>query len=197
MFPDQQPPSFLDPPAIARLAAVPLCARRPMQGNVSGRHPSPHRGASIEFAEYRKYVPGDDLRHVDWNAYARHEELFVKLGETTQGIDIHILLDHSPSMTWQPGWSAASAPGNGAWSASISKWDSARRLAGALGYLGLSSGERLIVTPFGSDLAESFGPTHGKRRIIPVLQYLTAVAPLSASNKGAESGLARCLAASS
>ena len=65
MFPDRRPRSFLDPQAIARLAAVPLCARWPMLGSVSGRHPSPHRGASVEFAEYRKYVPGDDLKDLD------------------------------------------------------------------------------------------------------------------------------------
>ena len=56
---------------LALVAGLPLLARRPMQGSVSGRHASPHRGASIEFAAYRKYVPGDDLRRPDWRAYAR------------------------------------------------------------------------------------------------------------------------------
>ena len=166
-----------------------------LRGVMVGEQRSRNLRPALDFSDHRPYSTGDDLRHVDWNAYARHEELFVKLGETSQGIDIHILLDHSPSMTWKPGWPSSSAPANGAGNASISKWDSARRLAGALGYLGLSSGERLIVTPFGTELAESFGPTHGKRRVIPILQYLTAVAPVPASNKGVESGLARCLTA--
>ena len=73
MFTDRQPRSFLDPTVLARLAAVPLLARRPMVGTVSGRHASPHRGSSVEFAEYRKYVPGDDLRRLDWRAFGRSD----------------------------------------------------------------------------------------------------------------------------
>ena len=70
--------SFLDPQALARLARLPLLARRPMQGNVSGKHPSPHRGASVEFAEYRKYVPGDDLRRLDWRAFGRSDRHYIQ-----------------------------------------------------------------------------------------------------------------------
>ena len=77
MFASRHPRSFLDAQVLSRLANVPLFARRPMQGSVSGRHPSPHRGSSIEFAEYRKYVPGDDLRRLDWRVYGRGEWLRV------------------------------------------------------------------------------------------------------------------------
>jgi uncharacterized protein (DUF58 family) len=78
MLPDPRTRSFLDPSVLARLGSLPLFARRPMQGNVSGRHASPHRGASVEFAEYRKYVPGDDLRRLDWRAYGRTDRFYVK-----------------------------------------------------------------------------------------------------------------------
>src|SRR4051812_49742628 len=71
MIPERKPRTFLDPVVLSRLAAVPLFARRPMQGSVSGRHASPHRGSSVEFAEYRRYVPGDDLRRLDWRAAGR------------------------------------------------------------------------------------------------------------------------------
>ena len=67
MTPNRSPRSFLDTQVLSRLANVPLFARRPMMGSVSGRHASPHRGSSVEFAEYRKYVPGDDLRRLDWH----------------------------------------------------------------------------------------------------------------------------------
>ncbi len=78
-MPDQREPrKFLDPKVVARLSALPLSARRPMLGNVSGRHASPHRGASVEFAEYRKYVPGDDLRRLDWRVYGRSDRFYVK-----------------------------------------------------------------------------------------------------------------------
>jgi len=166
-----------------------------LRGVMVGEQRSHNLRPALDFSDHRPYSTGDDLRHVDWNAYARHEDLFVKLGETTQGIDIHILLDHSPSMTWEPGWPSPSESTNGDGTAPIGKWASARRLAGALGYLGLSSGERLIVTPFATELAESFGPTHGKQRVIPTLRYLAAVAPAQGPNRAVESGLARCLTA--
>src|SRR5580658_2640463 len=78
MFHDRRSRTFLDSKVVSRLAAVPLFARRPMQGNVSGRHPSPHRGSSVEFAEYRKYVPGDDLRRLDWRAFGRSDRFVGK-----------------------------------------------------------------------------------------------------------------------
>ena len=71
MLNERQTRSFVDTRVLSRLSSLPLMARRPMQGSVSGRHASPHRGSSIEFAEYRKYVPGDDLRRLDWRAYGR------------------------------------------------------------------------------------------------------------------------------
>ena len=75
---DRQPRSFIDTAVLAQLSAIPLTARQPMLGNVSGRHTSPHRGASVEFAEYRKYVPGDDLRRLDWRAYGRSDRFYIK-----------------------------------------------------------------------------------------------------------------------
>src|SRR5204863_10066557 len=98
MFADRQPRSFLDAGALSRLAAVPLCARRPMQGNVSGRHTRPHRGASVEFAEYRKYVPGDDLRRLDWRAYGRSDRFYVKEFEADTNLRCCFVLDTSGSM---------------------------------------------------------------------------------------------------
>ena len=95
MFPDHRPRSFLDPQAVARLAAIPLCARWPMLGSVSGRHPSPHRGASVEFAEYRKYVPGDDLRRLDWRAYGRSDRFYLKEFEADTNLRCCVVLDTS------------------------------------------------------------------------------------------------------
>ena len=152
---------------------------------------------ALDFSDHRPYASGDDLRHVDWNVYARHGELFVKLGESTQGIDLHILLDHSRSMTWEPGWQPTNQspdhPANPLSSQPVSKWTGARRLAGALGYLGLSGGERLVITPFANELGQSFGPTHGKQRVIPALQFLSNVAPAPHPARPVDSGLVRCL----
>src|SRR2546421_7138993 len=98
MFNDRRPRSFLDSAALSRLAAVPLFSRRPMQGSVSGRHPSPHRGSSVEFAEYRKYVAGDDLRRLDWRVYGRHDRFYVKEVEAGTNLRCCFILDTSGSM---------------------------------------------------------------------------------------------------
>ena len=70
--------SLIDPTITARLAAQPLLARFPMEGSVSGMHRSPHRGSSVEFAEYRQYVPGDDLRRLDWRVLGRTDRYYLK-----------------------------------------------------------------------------------------------------------------------
>jgi uncharacterized protein (DUF58 family) len=178
-----------------------------LRGVMVGEQRSRILRPALDFSDHRPYSTGDDLRHVDWNAYARHEELFVKLGESTQGIDLHILLDYSRSMTWEPGWQPtdyrlnhpsshpATHPANQPPPPPITKWASARRLGGALAYLGLSGGERLIITPFAHELGQSFGPTHGKRRAIPALQFLSSLAPAPAPAQPVDSGLVHCLTA--
>lgn len=150
-----------------------------LRGTKIGERRSRNLRPALDFSDHRPYTAGDDLRHVDWNAFARQEALFVKLGEATQSVNLHILLDRSRSMSW------ASSP-----DAKSSKWAATRRLAGALGYLGLAGGERVRLTSFVHTLDETFGPTEGKRQVIPALQYLTALAPPSAPTKGghAEAG---------
>ena len=98
-----------------------------MQGSVSGRHPSPHRGSSVEFAEYRKYVPGDDLRRLDWRAYGRSDRFFVKEFEADTNLRCCLVLDTSGSM--------------GFGSAGVTKIEYARRIAGALGHLAVQQGD--------------------------------------------------------
>jgi uncharacterized protein (DUF58 family) len=93
----------LDPAVLARLGNLPLFARRPMLGSVSGRHRSPHRGASVEFAEYRKYVMGDDPRRLDWRAYGRTDRFYVKEYEADTNLRMQAVLDTSGSMRYQVG----------------------------------------------------------------------------------------------
>ncbi len=93
------------------------------------------------------------------------------MGEATQSVNIHILLDRSRSLAWEAGQKPIPLV------ASSSKWDGARRLAGAMGYLALASGEKLQITPFARTLDQSFGPTRGKRQVIATLQFLTDISP--------------------
>ncbi|MFN8855938.1 MAG: DUF58 domain-containing protein, partial [Planctomycetaceae bacterium] len=100
MFPDQSSRSFLDHRVLSRLAAIPFSPRFPMLGTVSGRHSSPHRGSSVEFAEYRKYVPGDDLRRLDWRAFGRSDRYYVKEFEADTNLRACFVVDTSGSMAF-------------------------------------------------------------------------------------------------
>jgi uncharacterized protein (DUF58 family) len=94
---------FLDPAVIARLATMELKARTVVEGFLSGLHRSPYRGFSVEFAEYRQYLPGDDLSTLDWKVYARSDRHYVKKYEEDTNVDCHLLLDVSGSMAYRGG----------------------------------------------------------------------------------------------
>jgi uncharacterized protein (DUF58 family) len=89
---------YLDSQVLARLTGQPLLARFPMEGNVSGHHKSPHRGSSVEFAEYRNYVPGDDIRRLDWRVFARTDRFYLKEFEAETNLRCYFVLDCSASM---------------------------------------------------------------------------------------------------
>src|SRR5438270_12561854 len=145
MFPERQTRSFLDTGVLSRLAGFPLFARRPMLGSVSGRHPSPHRGSSVEFAEYRKYVPGDDLRRLDWRAYGRSARFFVKEFEADTNLRCCLVLDTSGSMAFG--------------STGVSKIEYARKLAGSLGYLAVQQGDAVGLSCVAHGVVRSLPPS--------------------------------------
>ncbi|HVC97606.1 MAG TPA: DUF58 domain-containing protein [Pirellulales bacterium] len=159
----RSPRAFLDPRALARLAAVPLFARQPMQGTVSGRHQSPHRGSSVEFAEYRKYVPGDDLRRLDWRAYGRTDRFYVKEFEADTNLRCCLVLDTSGSMDFG--------------SAGTSKLDYARRIAGSLGYLALQQGDAVGLTCVAEGIVRNIPPRRNPAHLSAVFDVLQAARP--------------------
>ena len=112
---------FLDPAVVARLGSLELKARTIVEGLLSGLHRSPFKGFSVEFAEYRQYIPGDDLATIDWKVYARSDRHYVKKFEEETNLDCHVVLDASGSMSY----------GSGA----ITKFEYAQCLAASLGYL--------------------------------------------------------------
>jgi uncharacterized protein (DUF58 family) len=163
MFHDRRSRTFLDSKVVSRLAAVPLFARRPMQGNVSGRHPSPHRGSSVEFAEYRKYVPGDDLRRLDWRAYGRTDRFYVKEFEADTNLRCCVVLDTSGSM--------------GFGSTGVSKIEYARRIAAALGYLALQQGDAVGLACVANGLIRNVLPKRNPAHLISVFDLLEQAKP--------------------
>jgi uncharacterized protein (DUF58 family) len=96
-------PQFLDPAIVARLGTLELKARTIVEGFLSGLHRSPFKGFSVEFAEYRQYIPGDDLSTIDWKVYARSDRYYVKKFEDETNVDCHVMLDVSGSMGYGSG----------------------------------------------------------------------------------------------
>jgi uncharacterized protein (DUF58 family) len=115
------PARYLDPAIIARLGTIDLKARTIVEGFLTGLHRSPYKGFSVEFAEYRQYLPGDDLANLDWKVFARSDKHFIKKYEEETNLTCHLLLDVSRSM--------------GYGSAEITKLQYASYLTGALAYL--------------------------------------------------------------
>jgi uncharacterized protein (DUF58 family) len=107
--------------------ALPLHARQAMLGSVSGRHRSPVRGSSLEFAQYRKYVPGDDTRRLDWRTWGRSDRFYIKEFEADTNLRLCLLIDTSGSMAYGP--------------AGSTRFDYARRMAGTLAYIAANQGD--------------------------------------------------------
>ncbi len=147
--------SVLDEAFLRRLEALSLVARRPAAAGIGGEHRSAARAPSTDFADYRAYMPGDDFRRIDWNAYGRLGHLFVKLTEAREQLAVHILLDTSASMDW-------GVP---------TKLAYARQLAAALAYLALSRFDQVGITTLGAT-PRRLAFTRGRARFHELLRFL-------------------------
>ncbi|QDV24896.1 DUF58 domain-containing protein [Aureliella helgolandensis] len=163
MSTDRQQRSFLDPALLARLGALPLLSRKPMLGSVSGRHSSPHRGASVEFAEYRKYVPGDDLRRLDWRAYGRTDRFYIKEFEADTNLRMVLVVDTSGSMNFG--------------SVGATKLEYARRIAGALSYLAIQQGDAVGLACVAQGIAQNIPARRSPAHLSQIFDTLEAAQP--------------------
>ncbi len=150
---------FLDSGVISRLLALPLNARQPVTGTVSGRHRSPFRGSSIEFAQYRKYVPGDDTRRLDWRTWGRSDRFYVKEFEADTNLRLALVVDASGSMDFGP-------KGN-------TRMDYARRLGGTLAYLAANQGDAVGIWGVGKDHRQKLPAKRGPSHLKLVLDHFT------------------------
>jgi uncharacterized protein (DUF58 family) len=125
---------FLDPEALARIENLELLARTVVEGVTSGRHRSPYLGLSLDFAEHRAYMPGDDIRRIDWRLYARTDRYYVKQFEADTNANLLFLLDISASMNYGSG--------------KITKLDYARFLTASLAYFCRKQGDRIGLMTF-------------------------------------------------
>jgi uncharacterized protein (DUF58 family) len=171
---------LFDETALRKLEQLTLTADSVRVGGMKGDRRSRKRGTSIEFADYREYAQGDDLRRLDWNVYARLERPFIKLTEEEEDLAVHILVDTSASMNW-PLITGDS-------SIEINKLRYALTLASAVGYIGLLSGDLVFVTLFDSRNRQSWGPFRGRQNGWPLIQFLEANYTARLAADGATSG---------
>lgn len=150
---------FLDPGVLARLSRLELQSRWPMEGNIAGRHKSPHRGASVEFAEYRKYVPGDDPRFLDWRVYARRDRFYLKEFEADTNLRCYLVLDASGSMAY------------------ANKFSLARKLAATLGYLAMQQGDAVGLVCCGAGITTDIAPRRKPVHLKNIFDAMAAAKP--------------------
>lgn len=141
---------------MAKLEYLEIVAKRAFRGTTRGERRSRRLGAGIEFADHRRYSPGDDFRHVDWNVYSRLGKLLLRLYEEEEDLTVYLLVDTSRSM----------GVGDGA------KLDQARRLAAALAYITLANLDRVSIVAFSEGVGARLLPARGKAQISRIFDFL-------------------------
>jgi uncharacterized protein (DUF58 family) len=165
------PSTLLSPELLARLEKMELVSRKIFRGRMKGERRSPRKGQSVEFADFRNYVPGDDLRFVDWNMYARLEKLFLKMFLEEEDLHFYALIDASRSMEFgEP-----------------SKLRFAMQLAAALGFIGLVRGDRVKIEAVGQSARRSSPVFRGRRSLWRMLDHVEKVIGMIVPPSGAAS----------
>jgi uncharacterized protein (DUF58 family) len=141
---------FVDPAAVAKLGSLPVKARVIVEGALSGLHRARLHGSSVEFAEHKEYSPGDEIRHIDWKAYAKVDRYYVKKFEQESQLTAHLLLDGSGSMDFSGG--------------GLRKLEYASYLLASLAYLLIRQHDRVGLTVFGNRQVDGYVPPRGRPR---------------------------------
>jgi len=154
---------FLDPRTLARISRLEIRARFIVEGFIAGLHRSPYRGFSVEFAEHREYVPGDDVRHVDWKVFGRTDRFYVKQYEEETNLRATILLDTSESMQYGAG--------------PLSKLGYAQTIAAALAFLILRQQDAAGLITFDSEIRRIVPPSSSQSHLAAVVEALEDAKP--------------------
>lgn len=170
-------PAVFTPQFLARLETLQVRSRRKFQGSRPGGHLSPRRGAGLEFADYRRYTPGDDLRYIDWKLYCRTDRYYIKLFQEEEDLYTYLFLDLSASMGYPAGDEKCAA---------------ARDVSLALAYVVLASGDAVKLHALTSDEAEHATPFfRGRPRFFQLANFFDGLKP--AGNVHAPTAFARHL----
>lgn len=157
--------TYFDPQTLARLDGLRLRAQRIVEGFLAGLHRSPRRGFSIEFAEHREYVPGDDLRYLDWKVFGRTDKMYLKQFEDETNFIAYLLLDSSAGMAYR----GPQSP----WS----KWEYSQCVAAALAWLVLQQHDAVAVATFDKQTQRVLPPAGGTAHLQNVVQLLENTQP--------------------
>jgi uncharacterized protein (DUF58 family) len=160
-----QPP-LLEPQFLHRLEQLELVSRKIFTGAIKGERRSKRKGQSVEFADYRNYVKGDDLRHLDWNLYARLDRLFIRLFQEEEDLHFYVLIDNSLSMDF----------------GTPTKLHYARQVGAALAFIGLCNMDRVVVEVFNEKLTQSMPAVRGRRSLWRVMDFLQKIESAGPSN---------------
>jgi uncharacterized protein (DUF58 family) len=152
---------LLAPAFLTRLEQLELVSRKIFIGRMKGERLSKRKGQSVEFADFRPYVVGDDLRFLDWNLLARLDRLFLRLFMEEEDLHVYLLLDHSPSMNF----------------GKPTKLHYAKQVAAGLAFIGMCNMDRVIVQGFSDKLAQASEALRGRRSLGRLLTYLDGLQP--------------------
>ena len=156
-------PKSLDPRTLAKLQGLRLRARRIVEGFVAGLHRSPYRGFSVEFAEHREYVPGDDIRHLDWKVFGRTDKFYLKQYEDETNLICYLALDVSESMSYR----GPDSP--------LSKLEYAQCIAAALAWLVLQNQDAVGLITFDRQIRDYVPPSNSPSRLNELLSIMEQV----------------------
>lgn len=162
--------ALFDSDFLKKLEYLSLVSKRVFRGQILAQRRTMQLGGGIEFADHRDYAPGDDLRYLDWNVFARHNELLIKRFQEEEDLHVYIMVDCSRSM-------ALGAP---------PKFDLARQVAAALGYIALADLDRVSILGVAGEILGAFPLARGKARILSMLKFLENLEP-----KAVETDLAK------
>lgn len=165
--------NYLDPKVLNKVKNLELRARLVVEGFIAGLHKSPYRGFSVEFAQHREYVPGDDLRYIDWKIWGKSDRLYIKEFEEETNLRAHLFLDQSESMDY-----AHDEDG-------MSKFDYAATAAAALAYLIQQQSDAVGLSLFNEGVIRSIPPSNTRANLGNILQTLSEAKPTAKTRIGA------------
>jgi hypothetical protein len=157
---------LLDPQFMARLDQLDVMSRKLLAGKMKGERRSKRRGQSVEFADYRNYVIGDDLRFIDWNIYGRLDRLFLKLFLEEEDLSLYILIDVSKSCDYGDPHKATYI----------------KKVAAALGYIGLVNYNRVSISAMADGIVAETGALRGRRRVSQMIDFVSKLQPAGGSH---------------